>query len=74
MDVPGYDQPGVLARSRRHTVTTCGNRAIVCFETLRQRGKALKLLLHSGVVVEGDDGRVRVVSAGEAHRYQAEYV
>jgi hypothetical protein len=73
MDVPGYDQPGVLARNRHDTVTTCGNCAIVCFETLQQRAKALKLLLHSGVVVEGGDGGVRVVSAEEARRYQAEY-
>jgi hypothetical protein len=74
MDVPGYDQPGVLARSRHDTLTTCGDCAIVCFETLRQRAKALKLLLHSGVVVEDGDGRVRVVSAEEARRFQAECV
>ena len=74
MDVPGYDQPGVLARSRHDTLTTCGNCAIVCFETLRQRAKALKLLLHSGVVVEEDAGRVRVVTAEEARRRQAENV
>jgi hypothetical protein len=72
--VPGYDQPGVLARNRHDTVTTCGNCAIVCFETLQQRAKALKLLLHSGVVVEDGDGRVRVVSVEEARRYQVEYV
>jgi epoxyqueuosine reductase len=74
MDVPGYDQPGVLARSRHDTLTTCGNCAIVCFETLRQRAKALKLLLHSGVVLEDGDGRVRVVPAEEARRFQAEHV
>ena len=74
MDVPGYEQPGVLARSRHDTVVTCGNCAIVCFETLQQRAKALKLLLHSGVVVEEGDGRVRVVPAEEARRHQAEYV
>jgi hypothetical protein len=74
MEVPGYEQPGVLARSRHDTATTCGNCAIVCFETLRQRAKALKLLLHSGVVLEDGDGRVRVVSAEEARRFQAEHV
>jgi epoxyqueuosine reductase len=72
MDVPGYDQPGILARSRHDTATTCGNCAIVCFETLQQRAKALKLLLHSGVVVEDGDGGVRAVSAEEARRYQAD--
>jgi len=73
MDVPGYDQPGVLARNRHDTITTCGNCAIVCLETLQQRAKALKLLLHSGVVIEDGDGRMRVVSAEEARRHQAEH-
>ena len=64
MDVPGYEaRPGVLARTRHDTAVTCGNCAIVCFETLQQRAKALKLLLHSGVVVEDEDGRARVISA-----------
>jgi epoxyqueuosine reductase len=74
MDVPGYDQPGILGRSRHDTLTTCGNCAIVCFEMLQKRAKALKLLLHSSVVVEDGEGRVRVVSAEEARRYQTEYV
>ena len=74
MDVPGYDRPGILARSRHDTIVACGNCAIVCFETLQKRAKALKLLLHSGVVVEDEEGRERVVSAEEARRYQAEYV
>jgi NAD-dependent dihydropyrimidine dehydrogenase PreA subunit len=74
MDVPGYDQPGVLSRSRHDTVTTCGNCAIVCFETLQKRAKALKLLLHSGVVIEDEEGRGRVLTAEDARRYQAEYV
>jgi hypothetical protein len=72
MDVPGYDRPGVLGRSRHDTATTCGNCAIVCFETLQKRARALKLLLHSGVVVEDGDGGVRVVPAEEARQYQAE--
>jgi epoxyqueuosine reductase QueG len=74
MEVPGYDRPGVLGRSRHDTATTCGNCAIVCFETLQKRARALKLLLHSGVVVEDEKGRVRVVSAEEARHFQREYV
>jgi len=70
MEVPGYDRPGVLARDRRDTVTTCGNCAIVCFETLQQRARALKLLLHSGVVIEDGDSQLRVVSPEVAQRYR----
>jgi epoxyqueuosine reductase len=73
MDVAGYDRPGILARTRHDTAVTCGNCAIVCFETLQQRAKALKLLLHSGVVVEDEEGRARVMSAEEARRHQVEY-
>ncbi len=73
MEVAGYDRPGILARSRQDTNVACGNCAIVCFETLEKRAKALKLLLHSGVVVQGEDGGERVVSAEEARRYQIEY-
>jgi epoxyqueuosine reductase len=72
MKTPGYERPGILARSRHDTLTTCGNCAIVCFETLQKRARALKLLLHSGVVVDDGGGRARVVSAEEARRYQAE--
>lgn len=74
MDVPGYDRPGILARTRHDTLPTCGNCAIVCLETLQQRAKALKLLLHSGVVVADEEGRERVLSSEEARRYQVEYV
>jgi epoxyqueuosine reductase len=72
MEVPGYDRPGILARSRHDTIVACGNCAIVCFETLQKRAKALRLLLHSGVVVEDEEGRERVVSAEESKRYRAE--
>lgn len=72
-DVAGYDRPGILARSRHDTNVACGNCAIVCFETLEKRAKALKLLLHSGVVVADEEGRERVVSAEEATRYQVEH-
>ncbi len=56
MAVPGYEQPGILARSEFDTIPTCGNCAIVCLETLEKRARALKLLRHSGIVVEGEDG------------------
>ncbi len=61
MEVPGYDQPGILARNEFDTAVTCGNCAIVCFETLQKRARALKLLRNSGIVVEGDGGEMKVV-------------
>lgn len=57
---PG-DAQGVLARSRFDTVTTCGNCAIVCFETKEQRARARRALRRSGLVFEDEDGNVRVV-------------
>ncbi len=60
MDVPGYDQLGVLGRTEHDTAVTCGNCAIVCFETLEKRARALKLLRTSGVVVEGEGGEIIV--------------
>lgn len=71
MEVPGYDQPGVLARSELDTATTCGNCAIVCFETLQKRARALKLLRHSGVVVEREDGEPAVMAPEKAREYLA---
>ncbi len=35
MKVDGYEQPGVLVRSREDTLATCGNCSIVCWETPR---------------------------------------
>jgi len=61
MDVPEYEQPGILGRNEFDTIATCGNCAIVCFETLEKRARALKLLRHSGIVVEGEDGETRIV-------------
>jgi NAD-dependent dihydropyrimidine dehydrogenase PreA subunit len=60
LEVPGYDQPGILARSEFDTAVTCGNCAIVCFETLEKRAHALKLLRTSGIMVEGPDGQLKV--------------
>jgi epoxyqueuosine reductase QueG len=56
---------GVLARTKFDTETTCGACAIVCFETLDKRAAALKALRTSGVVVEDEDGTVRVVRPQE---------
>ena len=66
VETPGYREPGVLARSEFDTATTCGNCAIVCFETLDKRARALKTLRNSGIVVENEDGRVRIVRPVEA--------
>jgi ferredoxin len=59
----GYPEAeqGILARSRFDTHTTCGNCAIVCFETKEQRSKARRALRRSGLVVEDDEGNTRVV-------------
>ena len=72
--VEGYElsEQGILARSEHDTHTTCGNCAIVCFETKRQRARALKTLRTSGVVVgEHPDGTPVVCSAEEAEDYRA---
>ena len=66
LETPGYREPGILARSELDTVPTCGNCAIVCFETLGKRARALKALRNSGIVVEDEDGRVSVVRPEEA--------
>lgn len=74
--VEGYDhhEQGILARSEHDTHTTCGNCAIVCFETKRQRARALKTLRSSGVVVgENPDGTPIVLSAEDAAQYRAEH-
>lgn len=71
----GYEanNQGILARTAHDTHTTCGNCAIVCLETKRQRARALKRLRNSGVVVaENPDGTPVVVSADEAREYRAE--
>lgn len=74
-EVPGYDQPGILARNEFDTLTTCGNCALVCFETLQKRARALKSLRTSGIVIEAEGGELRVVkpqdreaAKGEADR------
>lgn len=74
--VGGYepDNMGILARNAHDTHTTCGNCAIVCFETKRQRARALKTLRSSGVVVgENADGMPIVMSADDARDYRAEH-
>lgn len=71
--VEGYepDQQGILARSAHDTHTTCGNCAIVCLETKRQRARAFKTLRTSGVVIdEHPDGTPVVVSAEEARAHR----
>ncbi len=73
--VEGYEfsKQGILARNSHDTHTTCGNCAIVCLETKRQRARALKALRNSGVVVgENPDGSPVVVSAEEAADLRAE--
>lgn len=66
------NQQGILARNRHDTHTTCGNCAIVCMETKRQRARALKTLRNSGVVIaENDDGSPVVVTAEEAATFRA---
>ena len=59
----GYPEAeqGILARSRFDTYTTCGNCAIVCFETKEQRARARRALRKSGVVIEDEAGKPRVV-------------
>jgi ferredoxin len=52
---------GVLARAKRDTNTTCGNCALVCFQTKEKRTAALKAIRRSGIVIEDEDGTVRVV-------------
>ena len=56
---------GVLARTKFDTETTCGNCALVCFETKEKRARALRALRRSGVVIEDADGTVRVVRPEE---------
>ncbi len=71
----GYEanNQGLLARSAHDTHTTCGNCAIVCLETKRQRARALKRLRKSGVVVsENPDGTPVVMSAPDAREHRAE--
>ena len=71
--MPGYepDKQGILARPKSDTHTTCGNCAIVCLETRKQRAQALKTLFNSGVVVgERDDGSPIVLGADEARAYR----
>ena len=68
------DNQGILARPRHDTHTTCGNCAIVCMETKRQRARALKTLRSSGVVVgERADGSPVVMRADDAAQYRAEH-
>jgi epoxyqueuosine reductase len=61
--MPGYPEyeQGILARGRFDTYTTCGNCAIVCFETREKRARAFKALRKSGLVFEDEMGNVRVV-------------
>lgn len=63
--MPGYPDnwQGILARNQHDTHTTCGNCAIVCFETKPKRAKALKTLLHSGLVEENEDGNINIKRA-----------
>lgn len=74
--VEGYEQrkQGILARAKDDTHTTCGNCAIVCFETKRQRARALKSLRNSGVVVgEDEHGAPIILGPDEARRYREEH-
>lgn len=59
---------GVLARTKFDTDTTCGSCALVCFETKEKRARALRALRTSGVVIEDEDGTVRVVRPEGAAR------
>lgn len=71
--VEGYEhrKQGILARAKHDTHTTCGNCAIVCLETKRQRARALKTLRNSGVVVgEDEQGAPIVLSSDEARSYR----
>jgi len=56
---------GVLARTKFDTHTTCGNCALVCFETKEKRAGALKALRRSGIVIEDAAGTVRVIRPEE---------
>lgn len=70
----GYElhRQGILARNAHDTHVTCGNCAIVCMETKRQRARAFKTLRNSGVVVgEHDDGTPIVLDAEAAREYRA---
>jgi len=72
LKIEGYEQPGVLLRSREDTTVTCGNCSIICLETPEKRRELWRLLTRSGVVIEGEDGEPAAVSPAEAERILAE--
>ena len=72
MKVEGYEQPGVLLRSREDTLTTCGNCSIICVGNSDKRKELWRLLTQSGVVIEGEDGEPVVLPWREANRVLAE--
>lgn len=72
LNVDGYEQPGILARSREDTIVTCGNCSIICLETREKRIRLWRLLARSGVVIENEDGEVAAVPPEEAKRILAE--
>lgn len=71
LKIEGYKQPGVLVRPREDTLVTCGNCSIICLETAEKRKQLWRLLTHSGVVVEGEDGQPVVMPAEKAEEYLA---
>jgi epoxyqueuosine reductase QueG len=72
VNVEGYEQPGVLLRSREDTLTTCGNCSIICVGNADKRKELWRLLTRSGVVVDGEDGEPVAMPPAEAQRLLAE--
>lgn len=72
LQVDGYEQPGILARSREDTLVTCGNCSIVCVGDEAKTKALYRLLTRSGVVIENEDGEVVAVPPQEARRILAE--
>ena len=71
LKIEGYEQPGVLVRSREDTLVTCGNCSIICLETPEKRKQLWRMLSGSGVVIENDNGEPVAMTPTEAERILA---
>jgi epoxyqueuosine reductase len=69
--IEGYEQPGVLVRSREDTLVTCGNCSIICVGDADKRKELWRLLTRSGVVVEGEDGDPVAMPSADAEKLLA---